>query len=107
MIAIDFDKDGDIDIASISFFPDYINHANESFIFWENKGNWVFERSTFKNVTEGRWMTMDAKDIDADGDVDIMLGNAFFTLGDVPAALIDKWKKRSLSVMVLENRLYK
>jgi len=107
VIAIDFDKDGDIDIASISFFPDYINHANESFIFWENKGNWVFERSTFKNVTEGRWMTMDAKDIDADGDVDIMLGNAFFTLGDVPAALIDKWKKRSLSVMVLENRLYK
>jgi hypothetical protein len=50
---------------------------------------------------------MDANDIDDDGDVDIMLGNAFFTLGDVPASLIEKWKKRSLSVMVLENRLNK
>jgi acetylornithine/succinyldiaminopimelate/putrescine aminotransferase len=52
-------------------------------------------------------MTMDANDIDGDGDVDIMLGNAFFTLGDVPPALIEKWKKRSLSVIVLENRLNK
>ena len=107
VIADDFDKDGDMDLASIAFFPDYVNHANESFIYWENKGAWKFERSTFRNATEGRWMTMDANDIDDDGDVDIMLGNAFFTLGDVPASLIEKWKKRSLSVMVLENRLNK
>ena len=107
VIVKDLDNDGDLDLASIAFFPDYISHANESFIYWENRGNWVFERSTFRNVTEGRWMTMDANDIDADGDVDILLGNAFFTLGDVPADLIEKWKKRSLSVMVLENRLNK
>jgi len=70
VIANDFDKDGDMDFASIAFFPDYVNHANESFIYWENKGAWEFERSTFRNATEGRWMTMDANDIDGDGDVD-------------------------------------
>ncbi len=106
-IAKDFDNDGDIDLASISFFPDYKNHPEESFIYWENKGDFTFTRSTFSGATDGRWMTMDANDIDGDGDVDILLGNAFFTLGDVPQSLKDKWKKRPLSVMVLENTLIK
>jgi hypothetical protein len=104
-IAKDFDNDGDIDLASIAFFPDYKNHADESFIYWENKGDFTFNRSTFAGVTDGRWMTMDANDIDGDGDIDIVLGNAFFTLGDLPQVLKDKWKKRPLSLMVLENTL--
>lgn len=106
-MAKDFDNDGDIDLASIAFFPDYNNHADESFIYWENKGDNTFNRSTFKGVTDGRWMTMDANDIDGDGDIDIILGNAFFTLGDLPQVLKDKWKKRPLSVIVLENTLLK
>jgi hypothetical protein len=106
-MAKDFDNDGDIDLASIAFFPDYKNHANESFIYWENKGDFTFNRSTFAAVTDGRWMTMDANDIDGDGDIDIVLGNAFFTLGDLPQQLKDKWGKRPLSVMVLENTLIK
>jgi hypothetical protein len=104
-MAKDFDNDGDIDLASIAFFPDYLNHANESFIYWENKGDFTFNRSTFENALDGRWMTMDANDMDGDGDVDILLGNAFFTLGDLPQALKDKWKKRPLSLVVLENTL--
>ncbi len=106
-IAKDFDNDGDIDLASIAFFPDYKNHADESFIYWENKGDFTFNRSTFATATDGRWMTMDAADIDEDGDIDIVLGNAFFTLGDLPASLKEKWKKRPLSVMVLENTIKK
>jgi FG-GAP-like repeat len=104
-IAKDFDNDGDIDLASIAFFPDYINHADESFIYWENKGDFTFNRSTFSTATDGRWMTMDANDIDGDGDIDIVLGNAFFSLGNLPPALKEKWKQRPLSLMVLENTL--
>jgi hypothetical protein len=106
-IAEDFDNDGDIDLASIAFFPDYKNHPEESFIYWENKGDFTFTRSTFAGATDGRWMTMDADDIDKDGDIDIVLGNAFFTLGDLPQSYKDKWKKRPLSLMVLENTLIK
>ncbi len=107
VIAEDFDNDGDIDLASIAFFPDYVNHPNESFIYWENKGGLQFEASTFETVNDGRWMTMDAGDIDGDGDIDIVLGNAFFSLGEVPKHFKDKWNKSTLSVMILENTLKK
>jgi FG-GAP-like repeat len=103
----DFDNDGDFDLASIAFFPDYNHQPDESFIYWENKGDFRFNRSTFSASNDGRWMTMDAGDIDEDGDIDILLGNAFFTLGDVPQTFKDKWKKRPLSLVVLENTLKK
>lgn len=106
VLARDFDNDGDLDLASIAFFPDYAAHANESFIFWENTGDVNFKRSTFRGVNDGRWMTMDATDIDADGDIDILLGNAFFSMGEVPVSLKEKWKQRPISVMVLKNRLH-
>src|SRR6185295_14970209 len=46
VIAEDFDKDGDLDLASISYFPDFRNDPEEGFIYWENKGNWQFEPSS-------------------------------------------------------------
>ena len=94
-----------MDLASIASFPDYAHHPLESFIYWENTGDWKFVRSSFGSASEGRWMTMDANDIDGDGDLDILLGNANFSLGEVPAQVKEKWKGRPLSVIILKNRL--
>lgn len=104
-IPADFDIDGDIDIASIAFFPDYEKLPEESFIYWENSGDNTYKRYTFNSFADGRWMTMDAGDIDNDGDKDIVLGNAFFTLGIVPKAVKDKWQSKPLSIVLLENTL--
>jgi hypothetical protein len=38
-IPADFDNDGDFDLVSIAFFPDYEKLPEESFIYWENIGN--------------------------------------------------------------------
>jgi len=103
VVAADFDGDGDMDLASIAFFPDYEHLPEESFIYFENKGNMSFERFSFPQATNGRWMTMDAADVDGDGDIDIVLGSAFFTMGNVPKEYIEKWGKRPLSLIVLEN----
>lgn len=104
-VPADIDNDGDMDIVSISFFPDYEKHPEESFVVWENTGNSNFRGFTFEGVTDGRWITLDVGDMDRDGDQDIILGNAVMKFGKVPAALMEKWNMHSPSVVLLENTM--
>ena len=104
-VPADIDNDGDIDLVSISFFPDYEKHPEEGFIYWENRGKNDFGRYTIEGVTDGRWITMDVGDMDKDGDQDIILGNAVLSAGNVPETFMAKWKKHSPSIIVLENRM--
>lgn len=103
-IVRDFDMDGDPDIAAISFFPDYLQYPEESFVYLENKGNLRFEDYSFPEASEGRWMVMDAGDLDGDGDIDLALGSYvyFIPAGDT-TGLGAKWLKTSPSVVILEN----
>ena len=102
-VARDFDGDGDLDLASIAYFPDYEHTPQEGFLYWENKGAYRFEPSSIKEVTLGRWLTMDAGDIDGDGDPDIVLGNSFFSLGSVPARFVKAWEHYTPSILILTN----
>ena len=70
--AADFDLDGDLDIAGISFFPE---NSTESFVYLENQGNFHFKASTFKETLDKGLLVMDIADMDADGDKDIILGS--------------------------------
>jgi len=105
-MARDYDLDGDLDIAAISFFPDYLDHPEESFVFLENDGALGFEDYTFPQSSNGRWIVMDAGDIDSDGDIDIALGSFVFFLakGDT-TGLSKKWLSESPSIIVLENTI--
>jgi FG-GAP-like repeat len=94
VLARDFDGDGDVDLATIAFFPDAQNKPNEGFLFFENKGNNTFDISTFAHSSKGKWLTMDAADVDGDGREDIVLGS-FFKMGKMP--------DKPLSVVWLKN----
>jgi hypothetical protein len=74
-IARDFDGDGDLDIAAIAYFADYKNHPEEGFMYFRNNGSFQFSPSTLTGTKVGRWITMDAADIDGDGKTDLVLGN--------------------------------
>ncbi len=103
-IAKDFDQDGDMDIAAISFFPDYQNTPEQSFLYLENQGNNNFKTLSLPEATKGRWIVMDAGDIDLDGDTDIVLGSLAFEI--VPEnPLLDQWVREGIGFMVLENTL--
>ncbi|HTH49272.1 MAG TPA: VCBS repeat-containing protein, partial [Candidatus Limnocylindria bacterium] len=102
-VARDFDGDGDLDIAAISFFPAYDASPRESFVYLENLGNGRFRPSTFSQCITGRWITLDAGDIDGDGDDDLVLGSYIHGPTPVPTFLMDLWEKGNLPVIILRN----
>ncbi len=73
-VSRDYDKDGETDIAAVSYFPDYAKSPRESFFCFENK-NGTFTANAFGTCISRRWLTMDADDVDDDGDIDLALGN--------------------------------
>jgi hypothetical protein len=103
-MARDFDGDGDLDIAAISFFADYANHPEESFIYFENKGNLDFQPYSIAGTNSGRWLTMDAADFDGDGKVDIVLGN--FSIAPAFVKGVANWKQGP-PFLVLKNIIKK
>ena len=75
----------------------------ESFVYLEQTSPFQFKASTIKEFDEGRWLTMDAGDVDGDGDDDIVLGSLVPPL----KAYQEYWLKSSKhkgQLLLLENR---
>lgn len=100
-MAYDFDEDGDLDIAAISFFSDFENHADNGFIYFENKDQ-KFTPHKFEEGAAGRWVVMEVADVDSDGDKDILLGALDFK-SKVPDNLFYQWSKDQTAVLLLKN----
>ena len=100
-LAEDFDTDGDLDIAAISFFPDFVNGAENSFLFFENRDG---EFTAFRTplATSSRWITLESADVDRDGDRDLLLGALAFPIG-VPGNILETWRENQISLLVLKN----
>lgn len=77
-MAADFDGDGAPDIASIAFFADLAHNPGEKFLYFQNRSSKAalkFQPVSPPIARYGRWLCMDVKDWDGDGDPDIVLGN--------------------------------
>ena len=81
-VARDFDKDGDIDIAATSFYTE-LDDAEQNFIYLSNEGNLDFKAFSTPQGSMGKWLTMEAADVDNDGDTDIILGSYFHNVSEL------------------------
>ena len=104
--AADFDADGDLDIAAVSFYPDFTDPRRESFAYLENRGELEFLSSTSDELNNGRWMTMDIGDVDGDADVDVVLGGSYLEIGLFgDPEVYDELAESGESVLILKNTL--
>lgn len=97
----DFDRDGDLDIAAISFFPDFRKYPEQGFVYYENTGD-GFQAYTTPLAADGRWITMETTDLNRDGYQDLLVGALDFDTG-VPRSLIQQWASGKTSLLVLKN----
>ncbi|WP_157972196.1 FG-GAP repeat domain-containing protein [Pleomorphovibrio marinus] len=82
ILAEDFDGDGNIDIAAISFFPDWNQEPRQDFVYLKGIGGLQFDAFVLDKPLKAKWLVMEKSDIDGDGDLDIILGS--FMLEQMP-----------------------
>ncbi len=108
VLAEDFDKDGDIDFAATSFFPQLGKLVDESFVYLENTNNDKFKFKSYilKSEVPIKTLALEKADVDGDGDMDIITGNFAQSPGPAPKDLDEKWKTAKYGLTVFMNQLY-
>jgi hypothetical protein len=89
VVARDFDQDGDQDLVAIAYFGNYQSKTPNDLVYIENLGGGQFEPKLLPGIGRGRWMCLDAADLDGDGDQDIVLGS--HPLGLMPGGFRADW----------------
>lgn len=101
-MSYDFDEDGDIDIAAVSFFPNFNKSPEQSFIYFENTpSGYVPVVSSL--ATAGRWLIMNLIDLNHDHKMDILVGAMNAPTG-APSAQYNQWVSDNTSLLVLINK---
>jgi hypothetical protein len=102
-MAADMDGDGDLDISGISFYDDPADPAR-GFLCLENLGGLHFRPWSVPAAGCGKWLTMEACDLDGDGRKDIVLGSYFHNAAEV-ARLSRKGVTEFPQALILMNRM--
>jgi hypothetical protein len=101
-IARDFDLDGDLDIAAIAFSDD-LPKTEQGFIYLKNDGKMNFTAFSTPDAANGKWITLEAADLDHDGDEDIIIGSFVYSVGEM-SKIVGKGVDKFPSFVVLWNK---
>ncbi|MDO9551177.1 VCBS repeat-containing protein [Rhodonellum sp.] len=78
LLVADFDQNGGLDIAVLSYFPDPSKSPKQNFLYFKNHGLMDFSVHALENQRNNSWLTIEKGDVDQDGSLDIILGSFDF-----------------------------
>ncbi len=103
VLAADFNQDQLTDIVAISYFPDYHSKSLAGLVFFKNLGQGRFGAYSLPMGDSANWLLMEKGDLDADGDLDLVLGAGSIN-NTVPKYQKIAWEKQGIGLLVLENQ---
>ncbi len=102
-LAVDFDNDGDLDIAVISMYSKK-QLPEHNFIYLENIDNNRYQPYCFPEAAFGKWLTMEVADFNSDGYQDIVLGSYIHTVLEA-TELMSNGITNLPQLLILHNRI--
>lgn len=74
----DFSGNGKLDIAAISFFPDWDQMPRRDFLYFQNDGALNFTPYALEQQLKSRWLILEKADLSDSGPEDLLLGSLMF-----------------------------
>lgn len=100
----DFNLDGKLDLAGISFFPDYTQVTPVAAAIFLQETDGSFTNYPLPANDRGRFLVLDAADYDQDGDIDLLAGS--LAMEAVPdKGQLQGWVKQGLPFILWENQV--
>jgi len=102
----DFDMDGDADIVVVSNFADMQKNPERGIIYLQNERLYEYIPYSFPEAAQNQWNTMEVVDVDADGDLDIIVGamNLNAVLANQGNATVNETSQKRTSLLLLKNQ---
>ncbi len=107
-VPYDFDKDGSTDLAAISFFPYFEDPDAIPFVLLKQQAGEEgldFTPVLLPGMQDGRWLTLEAADLDRDGWEDLALGSFSYSPTPTPEELVRSWARSPVDVLLLRRRV--